>query len=176
MLLGIAAATFDGDDRVRVVGADLRSPGWIDSVPERQVDAVVTATALHWLREDTVRRLYRDLADLVRPGGVFAHAEVMPLADMPTLGAGLARVAKERRAVDTSDGGSDWDAWWERAAQDPALRAASEQRRAVFPTNYPTEEFSPPAEWHMAALREAGFAEAGVVWRSGLGAVVAALR
>jgi hypothetical protein len=36
-----------------------------------------------------------------------------------------------------------------------------------FETNYPTEEFSPPADWHVTALRDAGFAEAGVVWRSG---------
>jgi hypothetical protein len=75
-----------------------------------------------------------------------------------------------------SDGRSDWNDWWENAAQDPALRAASEERRAVFPTNYPSEEFSPPADWHIAALRDAGFAEAGVVWRSGTGAVVAAVR
>lgn len=176
VLLTIAAATFDGDDRVRTVRADLSSPAWIDAVPERQVDAALTATALHWLSESTVHRLYRDLAELVRPGGVFAHAEVMPLADMPTLGAGLARIARERRAEGMPDGRSDWDAWWDKAAEDPALRVASEQRRAVFAANCPTEEFSPPAEWHIAALREAGFVEAGVVWRCGPGAVVAALR
>jgi hypothetical protein len=46
----------------------------------------------------------------------------------------------------------------------------------VFETTYPTEEFSPPADWHIAALKEAGFPEVGVVWRSGPGAVVAATR
>lgn len=176
VLLNIASATFDGDDRVRIVRADLRNPAWIDALPEREVDATLTATALHWLPEDTVRRLYRDLAHLVRPGGVVAHAEVMPLEDLPALGVGLARLERERRAAHLSDGSSAWNAWWQKAAQDPALGAASEERRAVFPTNYPAEEFSPPAEWHIAALRYAGFAEAGVVWRSGTGAVVAAIR
>jgi SAM-dependent methyltransferase len=176
VLLRIASATFDGDDRVRVIRADLRNPKWIDAVSDEQIDATLTATALHWLPEDVVRRLYCDLARVVRPGGVFAHAEVMPLAEMPILGVGLARLARARRAARMPDGSSDWNAWWESAAQDPALRAASDERRAVFATNYPTEEFSPPAEWHIAALREAGFVEAGVVWRSGPGAVVAAVR
>lgn len=45
-----------------------------------------------------------------------------------------------------------------------------------FETNYPTEEFSPPADWHVTALRDAGFAEAGVVWRSGPARSVAAVR
>lgn len=176
VLLTIASATFDGDDRVRIVGADLRDPAWIDVVPEQQVDATLTATALHWLPEAVVRRVYRDLARLVRPGGVVAHAEEMPLVDLPILGAGLARVERERRNQGEAGDGSDWDAWWERAARDPALRAATEERRAVFATNYPIEEFSPPAEWHIAALRDAGFSEVGVVWRSGTGAVVAAVR
>ena len=176
VLLTIATATFDGDDRVRIVRADLRDPAWIDAVPEQHIDATITATSLHWLPEDAVRRLYRDLARLVRPGGVFAHAEVMPLVDLPVLGEGLARVEGERRTARRSGEGSDWDAWWESATQDPALRAASEERRAVFPTNYPAEEFSPPAAWHIDALRDAGFAEVGVVWRSGNGAVVGAVR
>lgn len=176
VLLTIASATFDGDDRVRVVRADLRSPRWIDAVPDRQIDAALTATALHWLHEDAVRRLYRDLARLVRPGGAVAHAEVMPLVDLPILGVGVARVEHERQAARLPDGRSDWNAWWELAAQDPSLRAASADRRVVFPTSYPSEEFSPPAEWHIAALRDAGFTEAGVVWRSGTGAVVAAIR
>jgi hypothetical protein len=53
-----------------------------------------------------------------------------------------------------ADDGPDWKSWWDAAARDPALLAASEARRAVFPTNYLAEEFSPPAEWHVAVLRD----------------------
>lgn len=173
-LLTIASATFADDDRVRTVRVDLRDPAWVDAVPEPQVDVVLTATALHWLPEDVVRRVYRDLARLVRRGGVMAHAEEMPLLGLPRLGAGMAEVERRRRRQ--ADGEANWDAWWEQAARDPALQAATAQRREVFETNYPPEEFSPPADWHIAALSEAGFAEAGVVWRSGHGAVVAAVR
>jgi SAM-dependent methyltransferase len=176
VLLTIASATFDGDDRVRIVRADVRDPTWVDALPDQYVDATITATALHWLTEHAVRRLYGDLARLVRSGGVVAHAEVMPWRHMPVLGTRLARLERQRHSSHPPDGISDWDAWWKRAAHDPLLEAACKERRAVFSTNYPTHEFSPPAEWHIAALRDAGFSEAGVVWRSGTGAVVAALR
>jgi SAM-dependent methyltransferase len=175
VLLTIASATFADDDRVRIVRADLNDPAWVNGLPEQQVDAVVTATALHWLPEDAVRRLYRDLAGLVRRGGVVAHAERMPLTELPRLGSALAEV-EQRRRTGKGDGRARWDAWWEQAASDPALEAAMAQRHAVFPTSYPTEEFSPPADWHIAALREAGFTEVGLWWRSGVGAVVAAVR
>ena len=34
VLLAIASATFAGEDRGRIVRADLRNPAWIDAVPE----------------------------------------------------------------------------------------------------------------------------------------------
>ena len=169
MLLTIASATFAEDPRVRIVRADLRESAWVDAVPEPQVDAVLTATALHWLSEDVVRRLYGDLAGLVRPGGVLAHAEEMPLSDMPRLNSGLAETDRKRR-VRSGGSGPDWDAWWAEAARDPLLRTAMAKRRIVFASNYPRQEFSPSAGWHMSALLEAGFVEVGVVWRSGMGA------
>lgn len=175
VLLAIASATFADDDRVQVVRADLREPGWLDALPESPVDGVVTATALHWLPEDTVRRVYGDLAGLVRRGGVVAHSERMPLAGLPHLGPALAGIAQQRRTA-SNDGRARWDAWWEQVARDPVLQSAVAQRHAVFETTYPIDEFSPPADWHMAALKEAGFPEVGVVWRSGPGAVVAAIR
>jgi SAM-dependent methyltransferase len=175
VLLAIASATFADDDRVRIVQADLNNAAWADALPKLQLDAVLTATALHWLSEDTVRRLYGDLAGLVRPGGVLAHTEQMPLAELPRLGPALAEI--EQRGQTGTDGRqARWDAWWEQASRDPALQPAITERHLVFETGYPTEEFSPPAEWHIAALRDAGFTEVGVLWRSGAGAVVAAVR
>lgn len=175
VLLTIASATFANDDRVRVVRADLRDRGWRDALPESRVDAILTSTALHWLPEETVRRLYRDLAGLVGRGGVVAHSEQMPLTDLPRIGPALAKIERQRGA-EREDRRARWDAWWEQASREPALQPALTQRRAVFETTYPTEEFSPPADWHIAAMRDAGFAEAGVVWRSGPAAVIAAVR
>src|SRR5690606_34457847 len=60
-LLRIARGTFDGDDRVRVVAADLDDPGWTERLGEEPFDAVLTATALHWLSGERVRTLYGEI-------------------------------------------------------------------------------------------------------------------
>ena len=105
-----------------------------------------------------------------------AHAEEMPLVELPRLGVGLTRVGRERLTGKHLVSPTSWDAWWEQAAADSALCDAAIERRTVFSTSYPSEEFSPPADWHITALHDAGFAEAGVVWRSGTGAIVAGVR
>jgi hypothetical protein len=48
------------------------------------------------------------------------------------------------------------------------------ERRARFGVDH--LDFDPPSRWHADALLDAGFAEAGVTWRSGTHALVAALR
>jgi hypothetical protein len=128
---------------------------------------------LHWLPEDAVRRLYRDLAGLVRRGGVVAHSEQMPLTDMSRPHS--PEIERQCRAG-PDDRRARWDAWWEQASSEPALQQAMTERRSVFETTYPTEEFSPPADRQITALRDAGFLEVGLVWRSGPAAVIAAVR
>jgi SAM-dependent methyltransferase len=175
-LLTIARATLGDDERVRLVRADLADPAWVRRLPEAPVDAVLTATALHWLPEPVLRRVYRDLAGIVRPGGALANADQMEPPDLPRLGAALAAVEARRQDRVRADGRPDWDGWWDIAAVDPLIAEAVAERRVLFGgANHPAE-FDPPSSWHAQALLDAGFAEAGVVWRSGAGAVVAALR
>jgi len=175
-LLTIARATLGDDDRVRFVRADLADATWVRRLPETPVDAVLTATALHWLPEPVLRRVYRDLAGIVRPGGAVANADQMEPPDLPQLGAALAAVEARHQDRVRADGRPDWDGWWDIAAADPLIADAVAERRAHFGgVNHPAE-FDPPSSWHAQALRDAGFEEAGVVWRSGGGAVVAAVR
>jgi SAM-dependent methyltransferase len=173
-LLSIAGATFAGDDRVRLVTADLASPDWVGLLPETPVDAVVTATAFHWLGEPLLRRVYRDLFGVVRPGGAVANADLMLPADLPRLGELLTGVERRRSAEVRTDGRPEWSEWWDLAGADPLLADAVAERQARFGIDHP--DFDPPSQWHADALLDAGFAEAGVTWRSGTHAVVAALR
>lgn len=174
-LLSIARATFAGDDRVTVVRADLADAHWSSLLPAGRFDAVVTATALHWLPEGVLRRLYGDLAGLVRPGGAFANADEMPPAALPRLAVALRPVERRRRAEEMADGRPDWDEWWQQADADPRLTSAVAERRARFGGDH-ADSFVPPAEWHVQALLDAGFSESGIVWCSHSQAAVAALR
>jgi hypothetical protein len=68
-----------------------------------------------------------------------------------------------------------WEAWWDHVAKDPSLGPLLPQRREVFAAAHTTES-EPPASWHLDALRAAGYAEAGIVWRGGSDAAVVGVR
>ena len=136
-------------------------------------DAVMTATALHWLPPQAVGRLYRDLAGIIRPGGVFVNADHVPLRRTPALAARSGTVAERERARLTGTR-QDWSEWWEAVGTDPVLGPMVEERNRRFSNR--GEEFSPVESWHFKALRDAGFSESAVVWRRGRDAIVAATR
>lgn len=75
VLLTIAGHTVGQDDRVTLHTGDLRQPGWAADLVEGPVDAVVSATALHWLTEARTAALYAELAGLLRTG--FTHVALV---------------------------------------------------------------------------------------------------
>jgi SAM-dependent methyltransferase len=180
-LLTIAAATFAGDDRVRVVHADLATPAWLEAVdePPASFDAVLTATALHWLPAARIAQIYAEAGRLLRAGGVLANADHMPDAGLPSLADRLDDVMAQRTdRVRHETGATDWDGWWEELAAEPELTTAIAARHDRFAGRGGSghTESREPASWHVQALRDAGFAEAGVVWRGLNDATVVGLR
>lgn len=174
-LLRIATGTLGQDDRVTIVNANLSDADWTDRLPAGPFDAVLTATALHWLPADTLTRLYADLAAILRPDGVFCNADHMPDRPAKALDARLEEWMLAGRDTLVRDGAADWAAWWRQAAADPALADAVAERDAIFAGRH-AQEFEPPVDWYLDALRAGGFREATVVWRSFGDAIVAALR
>ncbi|MFI5776915.1 class I SAM-dependent methyltransferase [Nocardia sp. NPDC051570] len=173
-LLTIARGSFADDARIRLVSADLHAPDWTAGMPDEPFDAVVTATALHWLTTEPLLRLYGDLAKLLRPGGVFLNADHMPESGRPLLYAADETIRRTHRERAERAGALDWDGWWEAAESDPNLTDAVAASRAIYGTDDSGDTH--PADWHIARLHEAGFLEAGVVWRCLGDAMVAAIR
>ncbi len=174
VLLAIALASLD--ERTTFVNADLRSPDWAHALDGAQYDAVLTATALHWIQPARLAELYREIRDVLRPGGLFANADHMPDPGLPSLGPRLTLMNEHRHAAAARAGAVlDWDSWWEKLAEEPALADLLPQRAAVFADRHPVE-VEPDVAWHLDALRAAGFGEVGVLWRAGNDAAIAALR
>src|SRR6266545_6506951 len=73
VLLSIARASLD--ERTAIVTADLRSSDWAAALPHHDYDAVLTATALHWLQPDRLAALYGEIRQILRPGGVFINVD-----------------------------------------------------------------------------------------------------
>ena len=173
VLLRIAREIWAGDPRVAFEQADLRDGAWPDRRGVGRFDAVVTAASTHWFEPDDLSSLYRVIARSLRPGGLFANLDWIPIAQAPE----LQRLCdacvrdRERRLTPEREGQpSPWSDWWAQTLADPDLAAEASERSAMdVPES--AEHFA-DEDWHRSALIAAGFAEAGVIWRSFSSAVM----
>ncbi|MER6330074.1 class I SAM-dependent methyltransferase [Streptomyces sp. NPDC014983] len=173
-LLAIARGTFEGDDRVSFVTADLKDPDWAARLPYDSYDAVLTATALHWLHSEPLAALYGRLAELVRAGGVFMNADHMIDESTPRINAAERAQRHARMDQAKRDGALDWAEWWQVAAKDPVLAEPTARRYEIYGEH--ADGDMPSADWHARVLREKGFAEARAVWCSPSDSLVLALK
>ncbi|HWX46906.1 MAG TPA: class I SAM-dependent methyltransferase [Roseomonas sp.] len=163
-------------NRVQVVEADLSDPSWVPAVMEAvqsmgadRPAALLSTTALHWLSPGSLAEFYGAAGEMLKPGGIVMNGDHMRFdARWPTL-AKVAKVVRqevERRAV--AEGEDDWAAWWERAASSPRLGALKQRRDAFYAARTPKRATSAEdcsVDFHIAAMRHAGFAEASTVWQ-----------
>jgi SAM-dependent methyltransferase len=180
-------------ERAHLALADLRSPTWTDELRifirlPGAVDAVISATALHWLKPGPLATLYGQIAALLRPGGLFLNADHVG-SDYPPLQAAWERHRAEMRAaqhdgrndevdrnpVGASLGSADpadansgspepWDEFWTAYTAALGLDAAEADARVLGGWDGGVEQGLPLA-WHLDALREAGFGAVDCFWR-----------
>jgi SAM-dependent methyltransferase len=72
-MLTAARTRFGGDERVELLEHDLLEP--LPLARLGRFDAVVSAMAIHHLEHQRKRSLYREIFELLEPGGVFANFE-----------------------------------------------------------------------------------------------------
>ena len=181
LLLALADDAYADDPDIETARIDLDDPVWVGhaAIAAGEFDAVVSSTALHWLRPDTLTRVYFELASLVRPGGITLNGDHLSYdaTSLPTLralaeadDAAMQREAFEAESVDT------WDVWWQAVADSVAYTDALAERERAWGD----ELHTPPAKvtlgLHLEALRSAGFAEVGTIWQYLDDHVVAAVR
>jgi SAM-dependent methyltransferase len=71
LMLGAARERFVGDDRVELVHRDLDEPlPWLG-----RFDAVASSMAIHHLAHERKHSLYREIFQMLEPGGAFANFE-----------------------------------------------------------------------------------------------------
>ncbi|WP_306323444.1 MULTISPECIES: trans-aconitate 2-methyltransferase [unclassified Streptomyces] len=173
-LLAIARGTFEGDGRVEFVAADLMDARWTEALPYDSYDAVLTATALHWLHSEPLATLYGQVAGLVRDGGVFMNADHMIDQTTPRINAAERALRHERMGAAKGAGAVDWAEWWRVAGEDPVLAGPTARRFEIFGEH--ADGDAPSVAWHGSALRGAGFGEARAVWCSPSDAMVLAVK
>ncbi|GAA3440003.1 class I SAM-dependent methyltransferase [Kutzneria kofuensis] len=173
LLLAFARAT--APSAVRFVEARLGDPGWTDALGlAGKVQAAVSTTALHWLSEAALGQLYRDLAELIEPGGVFVDgdhfAEAQPrLHELQRL---VRHQREARQGVITNE---SWEQWWTAVeAEETFADLLAQRRERALPAH--DHGIGPGLEVHVELLQQAGFREIGTVWQSGDDRVLVAVR
>ena len=170
LTLALGRAAWSDLHGLEFVDADLRTPGWSASLRlDRQPDAAVSTTALHWLREPVLAAVYAEVAALLRPGGVVLNGDHMTEDDSaPRLASlGRALIDREDRRRRSGTAPETWEAWWEAAGADPDLAGLNAERLA---RRVESEHHGSPAgrlSVHVRSLRAAGFAEVGTLWQLG---------
>lgn len=177
VLLRIAQEIWAGDPRVTFEQADLRDGAWRNRYGDGQFDAVVTAASTHWFGPDDLSSLYRAIVTTLRPGGLFANLDWIPMAQAPELqrlSDGYVRDREQRLTPEREGQLSPWSECWAQTLADPDLAAEATERSAMgVPRS--AEHFA-DEDWHRSELIAAGFAEAGVIWRSFSSAVMMSRR
>ena len=180
LLLALGRAAYGKREGLTFADLDLRTPGWAASLElDRQADAAVSTTALHWLRPPQLRTMYAELATVLRPGGLLLNGD--HLAEDEDVSPVLARLGWaliEREEKRRFPGGhpESWEGWWEAAEADPLLAgpAAEREQRRLSEDHHGSE--SVRLGTHVTALRSAGFTEIGTLWQRGANRILCAVR
>ncbi|MEV0967549.1 class I SAM-dependent methyltransferase [Microtetraspora glauca] len=179
LLLSLGEAGYGHTSGLRFTSLDLRTPGWSAELGlDRPADAAVSTTALHWLPEEHLRAMYKELATVLRPGALFLNGDHLDADEAtPTL-ARLERAvheSEERRAFADARP-EDWRQWWDAVLADPALAEAGAARaRSAAAVEHHGSE-SNLLSTHVAALRDAGFEQIGTLWQRGNNRLLCAVR
>lgn len=160
MLLAVARGVLG--DRAAVHDLDLVSEGWERRLGTDRVDAVLSSTALHWLSPSQLLDVYGSCARLLPPGGLLLNADHLRFPT-PALGDLAARHDALTQDSGFALGALTYDAWYAEALRVPELAALAAERARRFADRPPQPLAS--LEFHLAALRTAGFTEVGTVWQ-----------
>lgn len=168
-LLALAEAAFADDDRVEAACIDLDDPAWAShpALAAAPFDAVVSSTALHWLRPDALVRTYAVVAEILVEGGVFLNGDhlLYDRISAPVLRAIAADDDAQTQAEARAAGVDDWDRWWDAVRAEPLFAAAMSEREAVWGRELHEAPPKVTLGFHLETLRSAGFRECDTVWQ-----------
>lgn len=170
-----ALGTAEG--RLHWLKANLNESGWVAQVQallsemgRAHLDAVLSTTALHWLPTPRLIGIYREAAELLRPGGVLLNGDHLTYPPtLPTFRTLAQQVKDRRREEMIGQNGEDYQQWWTAVeadwlAGDPSLQPLFDEHHR----NDATRDRSynkPIGPLHLAALADAGFEEVETIWQ-----------
>jgi len=158
--------------RVQLIQTDIRDESWLKSVPI-PIDAVVSATALHWLSPGQLSRFYGQLAKILRSGGIFLNADHVRSSNQ-SIQAGWEKHREQKSKQQKYRDADDWEGFWDAYGQ--ALKIDIKKFRKKLEEPWEGSEEGLPLEWHFEKLKANGFEAVDCFWRYDCDAIYGGIR
>lgn len=158
--------------RVELLHEDLRDKSWLGGAGSG-FDAVVSATALHWLSPENLAALYEQLARVIAPGGIFLNADHVG-SDWPAIQKDREQHREEMCHQEQHGDSDTWDGFFESYAAALNVDAAGIGEKGIG--QWEGIEDGLPLSWHLDRLRECGFVSVDCFWRCDCDAIYGAIR
>ncbi|MFC1886734.1 class I SAM-dependent methyltransferase [Thermodesulfobacteriota bacterium] len=152
---------------------DLRDPTWPNAVSV-PVDAVISATALHWFNPGQLAGLYNRIAKILKPGGIFLNADHVG-SGCPEVDRGWESHRTEMRKIEGKCQSDDWNGFWEEYSKALSLDIKEIHQRVIGNWEGGVEKGLPLA-WHFDRLRENDFGHVDCFWRCDCDAIYGGIR
>lgn len=161
--LWLSGARLEGfGKRCRLIMTDFLDASWPRTV-DGSLAAVITSQTLHMLDAGQVEALYDQIADVLRPGGIFLCAD-HARSDSPAIQRAWERQRSEVLAPKPNQAGDDWDGFWQ--AYSEALGVdISEIHGHLYGGRRRRKKERLPLAWHFSRLLDSGFRSAECFWR-----------
>ena len=163
---------FEFGERVQLIQTDLRDNSWLKTVP-REMNAVISATALHWLSQEQLSLLYKQIGNILQPGGIFLNADHVCSVNLK-IQAGWEEHREQMRKEQKNGRADDWEDFWKDYGQ--ALKIDIQELRRQLEQPWEGSEKGWPLEWHFEKLRACGFESVDCFWRCDCDAVFGGIR
>ena len=144
--------------------SDVTESRWSADLPEDAFDAVMSTTALHWLDERGLSKVFEYSYRLLRPGGLFVNGDQIHHESEEALYHDYEKKCRELNAAKRSpEMQFDWDQFWERIRSIPDISGEMKMREKIYPSGS-SHGFIIPLEKQIELLEKTGFNVLGTVW------------
>ena len=149
-------------ERSKIVFADIRDNSWVELI-ENPLNAIVSATALHWLNPKQLKLFYKQIIGLLRSNGIFLNADHVSSA-YPLIQKTWEENRDKMRKEEYDNFADDWNSFWKAFGKALSGNIDEINKRVIGGWEGGIED-GLPLQWHFEKLKDCGFSYVDCFWR-----------